>query len=484
MQVQADRNEEWLGLDLERVGQLLLGQQLSPVELLQAVLGRIERLNPQLNAFLTVDAAGALAQARRAERELARGRWRGPLHGIPVSLKDNIATRGLRTTAGSKILAAWVPAEDATLVTRLRRAGAVMLGKTNLHEFAYGVTSENPHYGPVRNPWDRDRMAGGSSGGSAAAVAARLGWASIGTDTGGSARIPAAFCGVVGLKPTYGRVRLAGVVPLSQTLDHVGVLAASVWTAACVLEVLAGSDRRGPRRPGVPGEAPGRPAHPGRLPGVRLGWLQRPFAEHVDGNVRAAMERAVAVFAGLGAEVEEVVLPELDRWFEAANTVAVVEARWYHQAAGYFPQRAAEYGDDVRALLEAGAHVSALDYLQARELLRQARAQWDESLARLGVEAVLLPAVPSVAPRLGTRELELGSRREPLRTALLRLCRLANFTGAPALVVPCPAADGLPVGVQLIGRCWSEKRLLELGLAFEGARGWRARPLLAGRGGG
>lgn len=479
MGAQAERNEDLLALEFERVSRLLAQKKLSPVELVEAVLARIERLNPQLNAFLTVDAAGALAQAQRAERELMRGYRRGPLHGIPVSLKDNIATRGVRTTAGSKILAGWVPAEDATLVARLRRAGAIVLGKTNLHEFAYGITSENPHYGPVRNPWDLERMAGGSSGGSAAAVATGLGWASVGTDTGGSARIPAAFCGVVGLKPTYGRVSLVGVVPLSETLDHAGILASSVWAAACMLEVLVGRDRRDPRTARAPAEPPGLPARRPRLAGVRLGWLQRPFAEHVEQGIHAAMERAVAVFAALGARVEEVEIPELDRWFQAANIVAVVEARQYHQAAGYFPERAADYGDDVRALLEAGARISALDYLQACERLRQARAEWDDWLVRLGVEALLLPAVPGVAPRLGTRELQLGGRREPLRTALLRLCRPANFTGAPAVVIPCPAGDGLPAGVQLMGRWWSEKRLLELALAFETALGPRPRPLMA-----
>src|SRR5579885_61825 len=214
---------------IEALSTLLAKKKISPLELTQLFLTRIERLNPKLNAFITVATESALRDALTAEREVTKGKRRGVLHGIPVALKDNISTRGLRTTMGSLIFGDLGPTEDATVVRRLLRAGAIVLGKTNLHEFAYGITSENPHYGPVRNPWDLERMAGGSRGGSAAAVATGLGWASVGTDTGGSARIPAAFCGVVGLKPTYGRVSLAGVVPLSETLDHAGILASSVW---------------------------------------------------------------------------------------------------------------------------------------------------------------------------------------------------------------------------------------------------------------
>ena len=231
-------------LPVERLAPLVARGKISPVELVEATARRIERQNPALNAFLTVTIESALDEARRAEREIRRGRRRGPLHGIPISLKDNIWTRGVRTTAGSKILADFVPGEDATVVRRLRRAGAIVIGKTNLHEFAYGVTTENPHYGPARNPWDTRRMTGGSSGGSAAALGAGIGWGSIGSDTGGSVRIPPSLCGVVGLKPTFGRVSCYGVVPLSVSLDHVGPLATSVTGAAWLLGAIAGRDAR------------------------------------------------------------------------------------------------------------------------------------------------------------------------------------------------------------------------------------------------
>ena len=247
---------------------MLRRRKISPVELLDAVLERIERLNPELNAFITVAAEQARADARRAEREIARGKHRGPLHGIPLPLKDNIETQGIRTTAGSKILANFVPARDADVVTALRQAGAVIIGKTNLHEFAYGITNENPHYGPARNPWDRTRVSGGSSGGSAVALASGMGFGSAGTDTGGSIRIPSALCGIVGLKPTFGRVSVRGVIPLSVSLDHVGPLARSVDDVALLLAAISAKEHafRAPAAKQVPG---------GNRGGCALRWAGR-----------------------------------------------------------------------------------------------------------------------------------------------------------------------------------------------------------------
>src|SRR5690242_11834066 len=280
--------------NIETLSALLAKKKISPLELTQVYLSRIERLNSKLNAFITVASESALAEARGAERELFRGRRGGALHGIPVALKDNIYTQNLRTTMGSTILRDFVPAEDATVVRKLRRAGAIVLGKTNLHEFAYGVTSENPHYGPVRNPWNRDRIAGGSSGGSAAAVAAALCAAAIGTDTGGSIRIPSALCGVVGLKPTFGRVSVHGTMPLVPSYDHVGPIARSAVDAAIVLSAIAGRDRRDPatRSVRVPDFV-----HDSR-PGGRL-HLGRPvefFFERIAPEVTSGVDAVVRAF--------------------------------------------------------------------------------------------------------------------------------------------------------------------------------------------
>jgi len=304
---------------------LLARKKISPVELVELHLARIAQLQPKLNAFLTLTAELALAQARAAERELLRGRCRGPLHGIPLAIKDNIWIRGVRTTAGSTILGNFVPAEDATVIRRLRRAGAVLLGKTNLNEFAYGITGENAHYGPARNPWALDRIPGGSSAGSAAAIAAGLCVASIGTDTGGSLRVPAAMCGIVGFKPTFGRVSVHGTMPLAPSFDHVGPLARSVGDAALLLSELAGRDPRDPRSAG-PREnfAQGVLRSP-RKP--RLGLPQEYFWEQLDPAVRALTEAAVRSLVQEGARAEPVSLPGASATVQPSNEIALAEAR-------------------------------------------------------------------------------------------------------------------------------------------------------------
>src|SRR5438445_415834 len=305
---------------IELLSGLLAKKKVSPVELTQLYLTRIERLNPKLNAFLTVASESALAEARAAERELLRGKRRGVLHGIPVALKDNIETRNLRTTMGSLVLRDFLPSDDATVVRKLRRAGAIVLGKTNLHEFAYGVTSENPHYGPVRNPWNTGRSAGGSSGGSAAAVAAGLCAAAIGSDTGGSIRIPSALCGVVGLKPTFGRVSVHGVFPLAPSFDHVGPIARSALDAALILECIAGRDPLDPtslaRREKDFRRAPKRKR-------LRLARPKEHFWVNMDPEVRRITEAAVADFVKSGAELEEISLPTVLAGVEAANLIGL-----------------------------------------------------------------------------------------------------------------------------------------------------------------
>jgi len=447
---------------------MLRRRKISPVELLDAVLERIERLNPELNAFITVAAEQARADARRAEREIARGRHRGPFHGIPLPLKDNIETQGIRTTAGSKILADFVPARDADVVSALRQAGAVIIGKTNLHEFAYGITNENPHYGPARNPWDRTRVSGGSSGGSAVALASGMGFGSVGTDTGGSIRIPSALCGIVGLKPTFGRVSTRGVIPLSVSLDHVGPLARSVDDVALLLAAISAKEHafRAPA-------AGGRGRESRRLR-VTLGWPRDFFFEKVDDEVARAIETAVKLLEKRGAKVRQISLPHITDSADAGTQIALAEALHYHQSAGFYPARAADYGADVRSRLELGGNVRAADYLRALDARAPIVAEFDAALA--GVDAIVAPPAPIAAPRIGESVVKIRGEEETVRSALVRVSRPANFTRHPAISIPCGfTADGLPIGLQLIGRHWDEARLLEIAQFYESETDWHTR---------
>jgi aspartyl-tRNA(Asn)/glutamyl-tRNA(Gln) amidotransferase subunit A len=455
-------------LSIEDAARLLRRKEISPLDLVDASLTRLERYNPSVNAFLTVVAERARQQARRAEREIFRNGLKSLLHGIPISLKDNFLTRGIRTTGGSKILENFVPDHDSEVAARLDRSGAILLGKTNMHEFAYGITSENPHFGPTRNPWALDRISGGSSGGSAAALAAGMCFASVGTDTGGSIRVPSALCGTVGLKPTFGLVSLAGVIPLAISFDHAGPLARSAADVCILLESIAGSYPKGVRAPDHRKLRKNRPRQ------FRLGWPSHYFFERVDEGVRARMDAAAKCLQTLGARIEPVSLPHLADSVEASTNIALAEATSYHQSEGYFPARAAEYSDEVRHRLELGEKVTAVDYFRALGCRRETIADFEAAFAN--VDAILAPASPIPAPMIGQSNVEIGGASETVRSALVRLNRPANFTGFPAMAIPCGFThEGLPVGFQLIGPRWSEARLLAMGLAYEEATLWRKR---------
>lgn len=464
-------SEDLAFASIEQLAPLIRKKKLSPVELTRLLLKRIERHNPKLNAYLTVQADLAHHRARRAEKEIftakGSGRYRGPLHGIPISLKDNIYTRGIRTTAGSKILRDFVPAQDAAVVVRLQRAGAIVLGKTNLHEFAYGVTTNNPHFGPTRNPWDTSRIPGGSSGGSAAAIAAGLCCASLGTDTGGSIRIPAALCGIVGIKPTFDLVSCHGIVPLSRSLDHAGPLARTVGDAALLLSALAA---------GTPRTAQAGYTAELRKPlrRIRLALPREYFFDRLDAEVRQVIEAAARQLQQLGATLEEVSLPRVADSGEFGSRIALAEARQYHESQGWFPTRAAEYGEDVRKRLEMGAEVRAVDYLRALEVREELRAEFARAFER--TDALLAPTAPIAAPLIGDEEICIGAQKESVRAALLRLNRSANFVGLPAISIPCGfTRSGLPIGLQLIGAARSEAHLLRIALDYERATEWHLR---------
>jgi aspartyl-tRNA(Asn)/glutamyl-tRNA(Gln) amidotransferase subunit A len=463
---------------IEEVARLYRKRKLSPVELTKIMLVRIEQLNPKLNAYITVTAELALAQAKRAEAELfsSRGRKghrdRGPLHGIPLSLKDNIFTAGIRTTAGSKILQDFIPKEDAAVVGKLKIAGTVTLGKTNMHEFAYGVTSNNPHFGPVHNPWDLSRIAGGSSGGSAAAVAAGLCYGSIGTDTGGSIRIPAALCDVVGLKPTFGRVNVDGVIPLSPRLDCVGPLARTAYDAALLLE---------PILPRVKGELGPRALKKSFSKARKfvLGIPKEFFLDALSLDVHGIFDETIRILKELGFKFKEVSMPLLWETEDAGNQIAWAEATHYHQQAGWFPARASDYGDDVRSRLEMGTKVSAAVYLSALELREKFIQEFHLALQDSNVDALLVPSTPIVAPLIGQETIRLGDTDLSTRGLLLRNNRPANLAGLPAISIPCCFhSASLPVGLQLIGAVADEHLLLRIAHIIERASAQSRRPPL------
>ena len=448
---------------IEEVARLYRKRKVSPVEVTKLMLARIDQLNPKINAYITVTSEIALAQAKKAEAELfaPRGRKghldRGPLHGIPISLKDNIYTKGIRTTAGSKILENLIPQNDAVAWAKLREAGAILVGKTNLHEFAYGVTTNNPHYGPTRNPWDLNRISGGSSGGSAAAVAAGLCYGSIGTDTGGSIRIPSSLCGVVGVKPGIGRVSLEGVVPLSPRLDFVGPLARNVADAALLLDPIFSPGKRDPSLLST------RKSTLQSSKRLKLAIPKEFFFDVVGEDIGIAFGNVVGGLEKQGATMKEVSIPLLHETEEAGNHIAWPEATHYHQHQGWFPARSAEYGEDVRSRLEMGTNVSAIAYLQALETRDKFIEQFHAALANANLDALIVPTTPIAAPLIGEESTRIGKANHVTRALLLRLNRPANLAGIPAISIPCAfTSGGLPVGLQLIGAVGSEPLLLRI----------------------
>jgi aspartyl-tRNA(Asn)/glutamyl-tRNA(Gln) amidotransferase subunit A len=451
---------------IQELGVALRKKSISPLELTRDCLARIERLNPKLNAFITVLAETALADARRAEQEITRGSDLGPLHGIPVGLKDIIDTAGVRTTAASALFQNRIPSEDAEVVRRLRGAGAVILGKQNLHEFAYGGSSVISFFGEVHNPWNRERAAGGSSGGSAASVAAGLGSAAVGTDTAGSIREPAAYCGIVGLKPTYGRVSARGVIPLSWSFDHVGPLTRSVADAALLLQVLAGYDAGDPNSADV--SVPDYQASLGTRPArLRVGVLRAFFFDDLHAEIAAAIEKALDVFRNeLHAEISDVTLEtSMDR------TLSSAESWEYHKS--YVARSPELYQPATLGRIRAGEKTGAADIERSRGELQAARK--NISGVFQDADILLTPTVPTPPPVIA----DLKKNPENLRPAeliMLRNTRPFDVWGIPAISVPCGfTSDGLPIGLQLAAAHWREDFLLQVAHQYEQATQWHVR---------
>jgi aspartyl-tRNA(Asn)/glutamyl-tRNA(Gln) amidotransferase subunit A len=427
-------------------------RETSAVEALDDCLQRIRADNARLNAFILVTEETARRQAAAADRERDAGLDRGPLHGVPISIKDLFDIEGTPTTAASRVGGGGPAPRDAETVRRLRHAGAVLVGKTNLHEFAFGTTNEDSAFGPSRHPLDARRSPGGSSGGSAVSLATGMAMATLGTDTGGSIRIPAAICGTVGLKPTLGEIPTDGVVPLSTTLDHVGPLTASVIDAWHLFHALRGG-------PPVP---PRTVVHPKEL---RLAVLRSYFCDLLDHEVRQRFEEGVEAIRAAGATIEEALIPHAALIAPIYLHLVFADAAPYHAAAlDAMPER---YTPPVRLRLELARYVLAEDYVRARAGRATLRREVDRALA--GYDALLLPTVPIPAPALGEASVDVGGRTEPVRNVMLRLTQLFNITGHPAVSVPCGTTRaGFPCGLQLVGTRTQTDALLHVARAVEG----------------
>jgi aspartyl-tRNA(Asn)/glutamyl-tRNA(Gln) amidotransferase subunit A len=438
-------------------------RRLSPVEVVKLLLGRIEA--DETNSFVTVAVERALEEASRAEGEILAGRYRGPLHGVPVALKDIIYTAGVRTTMGSALYAGHVPGHSATVARKLEEAGSILIGKTNTHEFAYGPTGDRSHFGPTKNPHDARRITGGSSGGSGAAVAANLCYGALGSDTGGSIRIPASLCGIVGMKPTYGRVSKFGVFPLSWSLDHIGPMTRTVEDNALVLNALAGHDQEDLYSVDLPPEDFTRDLERG-LSGAGIGVPMSLYTEHVDGEVEARVREAAEVFVSLGAQVREVEIPNLWETLHAQRLILGAEAYAVHEER--LENEPEKFGEEVTERLVEGESPKAYRYANARRRGMLATAEFDRALE--SVDVLLTPTLPIAAPEIGQRDLSIGDYEETVRSALTRFTGPTDLTGHPSLSVPCgTATSGLPVGLQLIGRHFDEATLYRFGHAYEEA---------------
>ncbi len=452
-------------LTLAEAADLIAARKLSPVELTEAYLSRIEALDPKLTAFITVTPELALRQARQAEQAIGRGEYRGPLHGAPLALKDLFDTQGVRTTAGGKFFADRVPEADSVVWQRLSAAGAVLLGKLNMHEWALGVTTINPHYGTCKNPWGLDRITGGSSGGSGAALAAQLCLGSMGSDTGGSIRIPSSLCGTVGLKPTYGRVSVRGVIPLSWNLDHIGPMGRRVRDVALLLQAVAGYDPDDAFSANAPTDDYGA-ALEGGVRGWRVALATDSHFADADAEVLSAVREAARAFEQLGAAVVETEFPGGREAWAANGVMTPADAAAYHRER--LQTRPEDFGADLLKRLQRGASFSSTEYALARHTQSRLRRQFEKFFN--GFDLLLTPTTPIPAP------MAQGLNSVETAPVLTRFVAPFNLTGLPALSLPCGFTEsGLPIGLQIVSRPWAEARVLRAGYAFEQATEWRRR---------
>lgn len=455
-----------LHLSLGSLANRIRAKQISPVEVTRQILQRIDSVNDQLNAYITVVHEEALSEASRAEKEIIAGNLKGPLHGVPVGLKDIIYTDGVRTTMGSQIFQNYVPDHDATVVEKLREAGAVVVGKLNTHQFAYGPTGDRSYFGPVRNPYDTTKVSGGSSSGSGAAVASSLCYAALGTDTGGSVRIPASCCGVVGMKPTFGRISKYGIFPLSWTLDHVGPMTRTVEDNAIVLGALAGHDTRDPCSVRKETEDFTRYLDQG-IRGSVVGVPSSFYFENVEEEVQTIVNEAIEVLHELGAEMREVDIPHGEKILAAQRVVLASEAFAVHEQR--LRDQPEQFEEEVKDRLLTGKATSAYEYIQARQVKQLAVQAYGQALEEADI--LVSPTIRVLPTDIDQREVDVRGNKEHVRSALTRLTGPTNLNGFPALSIRCGfSASGLPVGLQMMGRPFDEANLYRFGHAFERAK--------------
>lgn len=447
---------------VEELAPLIESKQLSPVELTKEILEYAKKTQQTLNAYIDFYEEEALKAAKKAETEILYGHYRGMYHGIPMALKDNLYMKNKVTTMASKIHKDFKPDADATVVEKLREAGVVFTGKLSMHEYAWGITNNNPHYGPVRNPWDITKIPGGSSGGSGAAVAAGSSVASLGTDTAGSIRIPSSACGIVGLKPTHGRVSKFGCFPLAWSLDHIGPMTKTVKDAVGLLEIIAGFDHRDPTSANVPVEDYLSYLN-GDVRDLVIGINEDYFFNQVDNDVENAVRRAIDLLVSKGAKVEVVDIPSLQyaEWAELITSLS--EASTIHHSN--LQTRPDDYGDDIRLLFELGELPSAVDYLQAQQVRRQLKTEFTNIFKT--VDVLIAPTLPIVPNDIGDPYADLNGEKVDLINHIIRFTGPGNLTGLPALSVPCGFKGNLPIGLQIIGPAFQEGKVLNVGYAVE-----------------
>lgn len=454
--------KHWNEMTITELAPLIKQKKVSPKEVTQSVVNQIERLNPKLNAFIDVTAEKAIQQAAAAEAEIMDGHYRGPLHGIPMALKDNMYIKNERTTMGSKIHQDFIPTVNATVVDKLAANGVVFTGKLNLHEYAWGATNDNPHFGACRNPWNPELISGGSSGGSGVSTAADMTIATLGTDTGGSIRIPSSFCGITGLKPTHGLVSKYGVFPLAWSLDHVGPMTKTAEDAAHVLQAIVGFDAKDPTSVQVDSVVYAE-ALTGSVKGLRIGINEEYFFRQVDQGVETAVRKAIASLEAAGATVEVVKVPALSLAEYSEMITIITEASAIHHQ--HLLEREEDFGEDVRFLLKLGELPSGVDYLQAQQI----RAQLNHDFQKMfqTVDVMISPTLPFLPPKIGSATGRINGEDVSLLDHFIRFTGPLNLTGLPAISVPCGFSDDLPVGMQIVGPTFSETRLLNVAYTLE-----------------
>ncbi|WP_153730535.1 amidase [Sporosarcina obsidiansis] len=454
--------KELIQKSVEELAPLIQNGSLSPVELTKAVLDHAEDTQESINAYMTMYRDEAEQSALEAEKEIKEGKYRGMYHGIPMALKDNLYFKDKVTTMSSKIHKDFIPDDDATVVSKLREAGVIFTGKLSMHEYAWGITNNNPHYGAVRNPWDTDKIPGGSSGGSGAAVAVGSSVASLGTDTAGSIRIPSSICGIVGLKPTHGRVSKYGCYPLAWTLDHIGPMTKTIKDAAGMMDIISGYDSKDPTSVDMPVDQYLQKIQ-GNVKDLVIGVNEEYFFKEVDNEVDQIVRSNIQALVDQGAKVEVVTIPSLQyaEWAELVTSLSEASAI-HHEDMLKRPQ---DFGDDIRMLFELGELPSAVDYLQAQQVRRQLKLEFQQVFQK--VDVMIAPTLPVVASTIGEDTVDLNGKQVDLIDNIIRFTGPSNLTGLPALSVPGGLKGNLPVGVQIIGSAFSEAQLLNVGYAIE-----------------